>query len=506
MPGVALAGQDDGAVVLELSVDADPQRILDLARAEGDVVSFGPVAPLARGALPRGGRGVSSAPTDRGTWRLVARRDFWVRIRERSFLVLHADQHRRDLDPRPGARVQRGGAGPSFDLGLRGPARPSQRARHSSATTRSHRSRSRCMPSPTGRPPTQPLRDGSVDAVVDGNELIGFTGIPDVLSSLVEASARNAAVTALLDEHQVPQTERDAANDPTPLVLAVLQPAPPHRSENAAVAFVGVLLLYGQLFGYGIWVASGVIEEKASRVVEMLLSAIRPKQLLLGKIVGIGTLGLAQLIVISSFAIGLAFATNAIDVSSSAFGAAGLVIGWFILGFAFYATLFRGGRIAGDTDGGAAERDRPDQPDDPRLVLHLDRGAAGSERAFTGDRVDPADLLRARDAGADRLGRGSRMADRGVADRPRRLDGPPGAVRGPPVLGRGPADPRAGADPRSLALGRVIRRVPKARRNEGSGSCPTASTRSWKSRNEKAAPSRSRVASRAFSISIIPTM
>jgi ABC-2 type transport system permease protein len=101
-----------------------------------------------------------------------------------------------------------------------------------------------------------------------------------------------------------------------------------------------VLLLYGQLFGYGIWVASGVIEEKASRVVEMLLSAIRPKQLLLGKIVGIGTLGLAQLIVISSFAIGLAFATNAINVSFSAFGAAGLVIGWFILGFAFYATLF----------------------------------------------------------------------------------------------------------------------------------------------------------------------
>src|SRR5947209_2156947 len=114
----------------------------------------------------------------------------------------------------------------------------------------------------------------------------------------------------------------------------------PNRLEIETVAFVGVLLLYGQLFGYGIWVASGVIEEKASRVVEMLLSAIRPKQLLLGKMVGIGTLGLAQLIVISSFAIGLVFVTNAINVSSCAFGGAGLVIGWFILGFAFYATLF----------------------------------------------------------------------------------------------------------------------------------------------------------------------
>jgi ABC-2 type transport system permease protein len=269
----------------------------------------------------------------------VARRDFWVRIRERSFLIstlINIAVISILVLARASSAV---GAGPSFDLGYVGPSYV--------ATGAAQLGHDAQPPIPIEvrafadqATADAALRDGSVDAVVAGNELIGFTGIPDVLSSLVEASARNAAVTALLDQHQVPQTERDAANDPTPLVLAVLQPAPPHRSENAAVAFVGVLLLYGQLFGYGIWVASGVIEEKASRVVEMLLSAIRPKQLLLGKIVGIGTLGLAQLIVISSFAIGLAFATNAIEVSSSAFGAAGLVIGWFILGFAFYATLF----------------------------------------------------------------------------------------------------------------------------------------------------------------------
>jgi ABC-2 type transport system permease protein len=103
-----------------------------------------------------------------------------------------------------------------------------------------------------------------------------------------------------------------------------------------------VLLLYGQLFGYGIWVASGVIEEKASRVVEMLLSAIRARQLLLGKIIGIGVLGLAQLLVISGFALTLALTTKAIpiDLFQTAVGTIGLVIGWFILGFAFYAALF----------------------------------------------------------------------------------------------------------------------------------------------------------------------
>jgi ABC-2 type transport system permease protein len=73
----------------------------------------------------------------------------------------------------------------------------------------------------------------------------------------------------------------------------------------------------------------------------MLLSAIRARQLLLGKIVGIGVLGLAQLVFIASFAIGLALVTGAIkDVGATALGAVGLVIGWFILGFAFYATLF----------------------------------------------------------------------------------------------------------------------------------------------------------------------
>jgi len=282
---------------------------------------------------------VSSEPTDRGTWRLVARRDFWVRIRERSFLIstlINIAVISILVLARASSAV---GSGPSFGLGYVGSP--------SIATGASQLGHDAQPPIPIEvraysdrATANAALRDGSVDAVVVGDELIGFTDIPDVLSSLVQASARNAAVTALLDRHRVPQSERDAANDPTPLTLAVLQPTPPHRSENAAVAFVGVLLLYGQLFGYGIWVASGVIEEKASRVVEMLLSAIRPKQLLLGKIVGIGTLGLAQLVVISSFAIGLAFATNAIDVSPSAFGAAGLVIGWFILGFAFYATLF----------------------------------------------------------------------------------------------------------------------------------------------------------------------
>jgi len=279
------------------------------------------------------------APTDRGAWRLVARRDFWVRLRERSFLVSTLINIA-VISILVLARASHvATAGPSFDLGYVGSPAVAQ-------GTVELAERANVELTLHGFPDIDSadaaLRNGSVDAVLNGNELRGFEGVNGTLADLVQASARNLAVTKLLDAHGVSQQERDAANNPEPLTVDVLHQTSAHRSENGVIAFVAVLLLYGQLFGYGIWVASGVIEEKASRVVEMLLSAIRARQLLLGKIVGIGVLGLAQLLVISGFALTLALATKAIpiDLFQTALGTIGLVIGWFILGFAFYATLF----------------------------------------------------------------------------------------------------------------------------------------------------------------------
>jgi ABC-2 type transport system permease protein len=280
-----------------------------------------------------------AAPTDRGTWRLVARRDFWVRLRERSFLVSTLINLAviSILVLARASNVATGG--PSFDLGYVGSASIAQGAAQLGQAA-DPKVLIQLHPYPDAAAADEALRDHAVDAVLNGDELRGYDGVPGVLEDLVQASARNLAVTALLDRHGVTQAERDAANNPAPLQVDVLVAPPPDRSDNAAVAFIGVLLLYGQLFGYGIWVASGVIEEKSSRVVEMLLSAIRARQLLLGKIVGIGVLGLLQLIFISGFALTLAFATGAIPLDQTPFGAVGLVIGWFVLGFAFYATLF----------------------------------------------------------------------------------------------------------------------------------------------------------------------
>jgi len=281
-----------------------------------------------------------SGAADRGTWRLIAARDFWVRLRERSFLIstlLNVGV----ISVLVLARASGGfGGAPSFDLGAVGG--PDVVAVANAAASLGHAGgvTVRVQPFPDRAAADAALREGSVDAVVTDTQLYGLESVDPRLEALVQTSAHQAAVDAVFAAHHVPESERTQASLTDPLALGALQPAPPDRQSNAAVAFIGVLLLYGQLFGYGLWVATGVIEEKASRVVEMLLSAVRPRQLLAGKIVGIGVLGLAQLITIAGFAICLALATGTHIVTSTAIWAALLVIGWFILGYAFYASLF----------------------------------------------------------------------------------------------------------------------------------------------------------------------
>jgi ABC-2 type transport system permease protein len=281
----------------------------------------------------------ASAGSDRGTWRLVARRDFWVRLRERSFLVSTV-LNVTVISVLVLARAYGGGGeAPSFDLGVVGPAGIAEAAAELGAQAGIEVT---VVALPDDGAARRALEDGSVDAVMEPRRLVGLAGVDPNLQSLVEGAERRERLDGLLDRYEVAQEDRDEVDRPPSREVVVLQPGDPNRGANAAIAFIGVLLLYGQLFGYGIWVASGVIEEKSSRVVEMLLSAIGTRQLLAGKIVGIGTLGLAQLVVIATFAIGLATITGAIDVPASAIGAAGLDVGWFILGFAFYATLFAG--------------------------------------------------------------------------------------------------------------------------------------------------------------------
>ena len=66
---------------------------------------------------------------------------------------------------------------------------------------------------------------------------------------------------------------------------------------NYAIGFLAGILIYIFIFVYGNQIMQGVIEEKSSRIVEILVSSLKPFQLMLGKIVGIGAVGLTQFLI-----------------------------------------------------------------------------------------------------------------------------------------------------------------------------------------------------------------
>jgi ABC-2 type transport system permease protein len=182
---------------------------------------------------------------------------------------------------------------------------------------------------------------GDADAaLVNGDAIVVRDEPPGQLVGLIQAvslreRSRQALVAAGLSDDQV-----DAALLQRPLPVEALEPVDARRNESATVAFVGVLLLYGQLFAYGYWVAAGVVEEKSSRVVEVLLATLRPSHLLRGKILGIGLLGLLQLLLIGLVALFVSNAVGSLEFPSGAIATMGVVLVWFVLGFFFYAGLF----------------------------------------------------------------------------------------------------------------------------------------------------------------------
>lgn len=124
-----------------------------------------------------------------------------------------------------------------------------------------------------------------------------------------------------------------------PLPVIGLQP---QRTRTAArsTTTIALIVLFLLLTQYLTWTLMGVMEEKASRVVEVLLAAVRPLQLLSGKVIGIGVVVFGQAAVVAAFALLLGRAVG----SNLLHGAAPLVLlsalVWLLLGYAFYCWLY----------------------------------------------------------------------------------------------------------------------------------------------------------------------
>ncbi|MFN8168639.1 MAG: ABC transporter permease [Candidatus Nanopelagicales bacterium] len=187
------------------------------------------------------------------------------------------------------------------------------------------------------------VADGQVDVVVDGQRLVVQREVDPGVQAVLESAVRQATVTQRLAAAGLTPQQVSEALTTAPLTIDALDPQDAEAQQRQGFAFAASVILYGQLLGYGFWVASGVVEEKASRVVEVLLATNRPRQLLLGKVLGIGALGLLQLVALAVVGLGLAVALGSLTWSAGLGVAILTSFAWFLLGFTFYAAGYAAG-------------------------------------------------------------------------------------------------------------------------------------------------------------------
>lgn len=188
------------------------------------------------------------------------------------------------------------------------------------------------------------LRSGRVDlAIVDGREIVVNkpVGLADTSTTgeLVLALSKDLGVAEAVEAAHLSPTQSARLSGAKALPVASLQPGAA-KGATHTTSLVGLILVFVMLTQYNTWILIGVMEEKSSRVVEVILAAVRPVQLLAGKVLGIGLVAFAQAALIVVFAIVLAKAVG----SDLLHGTAPLVLVstlmWLVLGYAFYSWVY----------------------------------------------------------------------------------------------------------------------------------------------------------------------
>jgi ABC-2 type transport system permease protein len=211
----------------------------------------------------------------------------------------------------------------------------------------------------------QAVRDGELDALLTirrgedddlAFEFLGSASPTNQTRLMVTAFATELAISDRLDRIGLSPTDAASIREPPSFTATPIDPDDARNQEDFGGAFIlayaFVILTFMAILTYGNWVAQSVAEEKSGRVMELLITAATPRQLLTGKVLGTGAAGLTQYVAIVVAAI-IGFAANgpiseAVGLTGQApislpdldLSMIGSFTAFFLLGFLLYSTLY----------------------------------------------------------------------------------------------------------------------------------------------------------------------
>lgn len=182
-------------------------------------------------------------------------------------------------------------------------------------------------------------------AVIDGGQVLAAadTGVFGVTNQTRAQQIADAlAIIDVLEAVDATAAADDLLALAPASVEMIGEEDPAESIAGILVANIGVVFIFGLVMFYASMIVNGIIEEKGSRVVELLVEAVPVKQLLAGKVLGMSVIAIGQALAIFVPGIVVLLVTNPDIIPSGLGQMLGMAAIWFVLGFAFYALLCAG--------------------------------------------------------------------------------------------------------------------------------------------------------------------
>ena len=185
------------------------------------------------------------------------------------------------------------------------------------------------------------VKSGKVVGLVTPTELIVRSRIDFEIDQLVQELHVSRVFEERAKANGVAEAQTEALLQPiSPLTIKTIDKDDEVDSNAVALASVAQALLLLGISLFGTTVLNGVLQEKASRVVEVVLATVTTRQLLAGKLLGIGAFAVAQVLVLAALGLALAKTVSGANLPTSTTPTVLTFVGCFLFGFAFYSALF----------------------------------------------------------------------------------------------------------------------------------------------------------------------